>query len=340
MATIKEVAKLAGVSVSTVSIIINNKAEERKISPETQEKVNEVIRKLNYQPSVAAKRLRSNELNSYTVGVFWSSDFRSSYLTRILTGLQEGLAQAKIPLDIVICPYETGKLHLQKKLYYTNSYNAILIANTTGEDDEYIHKNPISIPTILYNRESEVYHSVGIDNELTGRKAARHLISSGAKNITMICHNKLILGMSRRSKGFYNECVENGIKIDKKDIHYIDTSIHDGANVAKELIDNKNIPDAIYCDSDSIAQGMLYTFNRSNISVPNDVQVITIGLESRDYNKFYTPSITAVDIPLEKMAAKCIEVIEAVANHKITSPSRFIFEAELIKRESTLNENI
>lgn len=339
MATIKEVAKLAGVSVSTVSIIINNKAQERKISPETQEKVFDVIKRLNYQPSVAAKRLRSNELNSYTVGIFWASDFRSSYLNRIMTGLQEGLVKAKIPLDIVICPYETGNLKLQhKKLYNTNSYNAILIANTSDEDDEYIHQNKISMPTILYNRQSDIYHTVCIDNELAGRKAARKLISSGAKNIAMLCHKKYILGMSKRSGGFYNECIENGIQIDEKNVYYVGSSISDGAEAAKEFINKKNIPEAIYCDSDSISQGLLYTFNRNNISVPKDVQVISIGLESKDFNNFYTPSITSVDIPLEKMAAKCIEIIEGVANHKITSKCHFTFDTELIERESTLNK--
>jgi len=69
MATIKDVANLAGVSVSTVSVIINNKAEERKISTATREKVEEAIKQLNYQPSISARKLRSNESNVYTVGV-------------------------------------------------------------------------------------------------------------------------------------------------------------------------------------------------------------------------------------------------------------------------------
>lgn len=337
MATIKEVAKLAGVSVSTVSIIINNKADERKISLETQNKVNDVIMKLNYQPSVAAKKLRSNEQDSYTVGIFWASDFRASYLNRIMIGIQDGMLQTKIPLDIVICPYDPGKLHLQKKLYNRNSYNAILIANTTEKDDEYIHKNVIPIPTVLYNRKSDIYHTVGIDNELAGRKAALHLISSGAKNIAMLCHKQKILGMTSRSKGFYDTCIENGIHIDERNIYNIGATIHDGAEAAKELLKNKNIPDAIYCDSDSISQGLLYTFNRNNISVPDDVQVISIGMENSEYNKFFTPSITVVDIPLEKLAAKCMQVIEGVANHKITSPTHFEFETSLIQRESTIN---
>jgi len=336
MATIKEVAKLAGVSVSTVSIIINNKADERKISIKTQKKVEDIISKLNYQPSVAAKKLRSNELDSFTVGIYWASDFRTAYLSRLMVGLQSEMLKAKIPLDIVICPYEAGKLHLQSKIYNNNSYNAILIANTSGEDDEYIHKNIISVPTILYNRESEIYHTVGIDNELAGRKAAMQLISSGAKKIVMLCHKDLYLGMTRRSKGFHMACLENGIKIDDNNIYYIGSSINDGVEAAKKLIENKNIPEAIYCDSDSISQGLLYTFNRNNISVPKDVQVISMGLESRDYNNFYTPSITVVDIPLEKLASKCIQIIEEVARHNIKSTCHYIFDTTLIQRESTI----
>jgi LacI family purine nucleotide synthesis repressor len=334
MATIKDVARLANVSVSTVSIIINNKSEERKISIETQNKVNEVIKKLNYQPSVTAKKLRSNDADSYTVGIFWASDFRTAYLSRLMIGLQTQLMKIKMPIDIVICPYEAGKLHLEKKLYSTNSYNAILLANTSEKDNKYIHKHPISVPTVLYNRESNIYHTVGIDNEATGRKAAKHLIERGIKTAGMICHRNLYIGMTKRSKGFYDECIENNIIINEKHILHIDTSIVDGAAAGDKLIE-VGLPDGIFCDSDSIAQGLLYKFNRKNIAVPNDIQVISIGMVSSEYNAFYTPSITVVDMPMEKVASKCLQIIEEVASHKIVEPYHFIYEASLIQREST-----
>ena len=179
MATIKDVANLAGVSVSTVSVIINGKAEERKISILTKKKVEEAIKQLNYQPSVSARRLRSNESNVYTVGVFWASDFRISFLSRFISGLQSEILKLKVPIDIAVCPYRTDKLRQEKRLYSLNTYNAVIIVNSTDIDNEYISNNPIPIPAVLFNRESEIYHTVGIDNTDAGRKSANHLISAG-----------------------------------------------------------------------------------------------------------------------------------------------------------------
>jgi LacI family purine nucleotide synthesis repressor len=337
MATIKDVANLAGVSVSTVSVIINNKAEERKISTTTREKVEEAIKQLNYQPSVSARKLRSNESNVYTVGVFWASDFRMSFLSRFMSGLQSEILKLQIPIDIAICPYEPDKLRFEKRLYSLNTYNAVIIANTTDNDNEYINKNPIPIPTVLFNRESEIYHTVGIDNYETGKKAAAHLISTGVKSIVMICQKKSYLAMSRRSIAFYNECIENNINIVENDIIYTEGSIAGGAEAGNDLIKRGNLPDAIFCDSDSIAQGLIYALKEQGIVVPQHIKVMAIGMGNPEFSRFFIPSISVVDIPMEQMAAKCMKIITEVAKHELTSPSHNLYESVLHERESTNN---
>lgn len=337
MATIKDVANLAGVSVSTVSVIINQKAEERKISAITIAKVEEAIKQLNYQPSVSARKLRSNESNVYTVGVFWASDFRMSFLSRFMSGLQSEILKLQIPIDISICPYESDKLRFEKRLYSLNTYNAVIIANTTDKDNEYINKNPLPIPTVLFNRESEIYHTVGIDNEETGKKAAVHLIDSGAKSIAMICQKNSYLAMSKRSGAFLNKCMENNINTDNNDIIYVEGSIAGGTLAGYELIKKGRLPDAVYCDSDSIAQGLIYALNEQSISVPGDVKVIAVGLGNPEFSRFFIPSISVVDVPMEKMAAKCMKIITEVASHNLNSPSHTIYESVLYERKSTLS---
>lgn len=336
MSTIKDVANLAGVSVSTVSVIINNKAEERKISTATREKVEEAIKQLNYQPSVSARKLRSNESNVYTVGVFWASDFRMSFLSRFMSGLQSEILKLQIPIDIAICPYESDKLRFEKRLYSLNAYNAVIIANTTDNDNEYINNNPLPIPTVLFNRESEIYHTVGIDNEEAGKKAAAHLMASGVKSVNIICQKKSYLAMSRRSGAFLNECIKNNINIDKNDIIYVEGSIAGGAEAGNTLISRGNLPEAVFCDSDSIAQGLIYALKEHSILVPQDIKVMAVGMENPEFSKFFIPSISVVDIPMEKMAAKCMKIITEVASHELTVPSHTIYESVLHERESTI----
>lgn len=336
MATIKDVANLAGVSVSTVSVIINNKAEERKISTKTIEKVEEAIKQLNYQPSVSARKLRSNESNVYTVGVFWASDFRMSFLSRFITGLQSEILKLQRPIDIAICPYEPDKLRFEKRLYSLNTYNAVIIANTTDNDNDYINNNPIPIPTVLYNRESEIYHTVGIDNYETGRKAAAHLISKGVRSIAMICQKNSYLAMSRRSEAFINECIKSKIYIDKNDIIYTDGSIAGGAEAGNILKNKENLPDGIFCDSDNIAQGLIYSLKEQGIKVPQDVKIMAVGMGNPELSRFFIPSISVVDVPMEQMAAKCMKIITEVASHELNTPSHILYESVLQERESTI----
>ncbi|MPM14707.1 putative HTH-type transcriptional repressor ExuR [bioreactor metagenome] len=333
MATIKDVANLAGVSVSTVSVIINNKAEERKISTATREKVEEAIKQLNYQPSISARKLRSNESNVYTVGVFWASDFRMSFLSRFMSGLQSEILKLQMPIDIAICPYESDKLRFEKRLYSLNTYNAVIIANTTDDDNDYINNNPLPIPTVMFNRESEIYHTVGIDNEEAGKKAAVHLMASGVKSVNIICQKKSYLAMSRRSGAFLNECLKNNININ--DIIYVEGSIAGGAEAGNTLISRGNLPDAVFCDSDSIAQGLIYALKEHSISVPQQIKVMAVGMGSPEFSRFFIPSISVVDIPMEKMAAKCMKIITEVASHELTVPSHTIYESVLHEREST-----
>ena len=95
MASIKDVAEMAGVSLSTASIVANGKAKERKISEATQKKVLETMKALNYIPNVSAKTLRRGESQKYVVALFWNFDFRSIMMHRFLFGFQKKIKELK-----------------------------------------------------------------------------------------------------------------------------------------------------------------------------------------------------------------------------------------------------
>ena len=96
MSTIKDIAREAGVSIATVSIVLNGKGQERKISKETQERIYTIASQLNYVPNQSAKKLRATQRNSYAIAFFWATDFRINYLARITLGIQKAImAQGK-----------------------------------------------------------------------------------------------------------------------------------------------------------------------------------------------------------------------------------------------------
>jgi len=337
LATLKDVAQLAGVSPTTVSIIVNGKAKQRQLSQATIEKVNNAVRILNYQPSISARTLRSTAAPGFTVGIYWVSDFRSAFLSRFITGIQDQKLKTDTNMNIVICPYKSGELCNETALYQTNTYNAVIIANASEPDMKYIHDNPIPSPTVLSNRESDLYHTVYIDNIELGRKAARHLIERNVRSIGIVSLNDAYFSMNSSTKGFFEVCRENNLQL--KPEHLISTgyTMENGYEAGKKIITSGSLPDAIFCDNDSSAIGLIRALREEQIQVPQQVQVIGIGLGSLNYTAYTCPSITIVDVPLETLAMHCLQVVEKIASHQADETLHLCFDSTLYQRESTTN---
>ncbi len=337
MSTLKDVAAMAGVSATTVSIIVNGKADQRQISQQTRDRVMEAVRKLNYQPSISARALRGTEAQVFTVGVYWVSDFRSAFLSRFISGIQEQKLRSKFKANIVICPYKSNELHKEKSLYQLNTYNAVIIANASEKDMNYIHKHPLPIPAVISNRESSLYHTVSIDNLELGRKAARHLIERGVRSVGVVSLNNSYFSMNSSTKGFLEVCHEAHLTLRPEHLISTGYTVKEGADAGKEFLANGPLPDAIFCDNDSSAIGLAYTLNRNNVRIPEQVQLIATGQGNPNYTQYYSPSVTIVDVPLELLAAKCLEIVEKIANHQAEEPIHLHFDSTLLKGESTID---
>lgn len=335
MATLKDVAQLAGVSATTVSIIVNGKAKQRQLSQTTIDRVNDAIRKLNYQPSISARALRSTEAPAFTVGIYWVSDFRSAFLSRFLTGIQNKKLCSDVNMNIVICPYKANELSAETALYQSNTYNAVIIANASERDMKYIHDNPIPIPTVLSNRESELYHTVFIDNIELGRKAARHLLERNVKNIGIISLNDAYFSMNSSTKGFFEVSREHSLIL--KPEHLISTgfTMDEGYEAGKSIINSGSLPEGIFCDNDSSAIGLIRAFREHQIRIPEEVQVIGVGLGNLNYTNYTVPSITVVDVPLEILAEQCLTIVEKIATHEAEELIHLKFDSTLYQRDST-----
>lgn len=101
------------------------------------------------------------------------------------------------------------------------------------------------------------------------------------------------------------------------------------------IINSGSLPDAVFCDNDSSAIGLLRAFNAHKIKVPDQVQIIATGLGSVNYTRFTIPSISIVDVPLELLAENCLQIVEKIAKHQIDDKVHILFDSLLIRREST-----
>ena len=335
MATLKDVSKLAKVSPTTVSIVVNGNASKRRIPQETVDRVNAAVKELNYHPSVAARALRNADLNKFTIGVYWTTGFRSSYLTRFMKGLQTWKEKSNMEVNIMICPFTVNELYKEAALFQTDTYNAVIIATASEGDLQYIHKHTINAPTVLTNRTSEIYNTVAVDSAEMGHLAAQHLIERGVKSAAIIALNNKNFVMSSSVRAFIAHCKIAGVSISDKHIITTGYTFEEGYEAGRELIKRGELPDAIFVDNDSLAIGLLECLRKQRIDVPDDIQVISLGLGNPNYARYIHPSLTVVDVPLELLAEEAMKLIEDIAEHRVDGVEHRYFNATLLPRATT-----
>lgn len=314
MPTIKDVAKLAGVSISTVSIVLNDKAEERKVAKETAEKVLEAIKFLEYKPSMAARRLRSADVGKPVVALYWPLDYRTNFLARVLKGLQGEIKKRNFDCEVIVCTYENDNLCKENGLKSKNKYSAAIIGATSEKDMKYLEELDTSIPIVLYNRYLDKYNCVCNNDEESGFRAASIFAENGHKRVAIICEDGTHIAAKYRIEGFLKACKTLGIEIEEDYVISTENTYKGGVLAAEKLIHSSNMPHAVICDSEMLAIGASYVFNKNNVRIPEDMEIISYGLMSPDTTEYTTPPLTIVSIPTEEMSAYSIQIIMDILN--------------------------
>lgn len=336
MASIKDVAQLAGVSFSTVSIIINGKAAERKISEETQKRVWEAMRKLQYRPNISAKKLKEGEKDKLVVALFWSFDFRRAMLARFLAGLQERIQENQSNIEVVIYPYKNRELCQEASLERGNQFHAAIIANASDEDLAYLDSIQALIPIVLYNRFSDKYSSVNIRDDRVGQIAAEHLYEQGYRQSIILTSEANFSGMIEREQVFQEHFTElGGTCVEKRILK--ENSVESGVAAGEEIMREGLLEqaDSLFCASDALAIGMVHSLQEAGCPVPNKAAVLAIGNGNPHYSRYSNPPLSVINIPMEEMARSCYDLLMKEMDAMDGEVERIYFDTELLARRST-----
>lgn len=340
MAGIRDVANRAGVSPSTVSIVLNGNAEKRKISKEMQSKVLKAMEELQYVPNNYAKYLRQGEKPRYSIALFWSFDFRRVMMTRFLSGLQEGIDRDQADANIVVYPYTVGGLYKHRDVLMNGSVNAAVIANADNDDIEFLEGEDFPARIVLYNREHPKFNSVNMDNVEIGRIAAEHLHLKGYTRPAVVYGDRNFAGAFLREQSFCDEVQKHGYAITQETFFEAENSARGGAECAERVLARYHgrlpeMPDSFFCASDAIAIGLVNYLTANGVRVPEDAGVIAIGNGEPQYSRYNNPSVTAINIPMESMALVAYEMLYEQRYLQEFRLRRVCFDTELVPGKST-----
>jgi LacI family purine nucleotide synthesis repressor len=312
--TIKDIARVASVSIATVSIVLNGKGNERKISQETQTRIKQIAQDLNYVPNQSAKKLRSLPGDSYAIAFYWATDFRINYLARITLGIQDEMMRHQRPVHLTVVPYKVDQLQDQMDRMQNSFFNGIIIANMSDKDLDYLRQISPSFPVVLFNRELPGYSSVTMDNYAIGKQVASHFINKHLYDACVLTHDTTFPIMRMWMQGFLDTYTQAGYPISDKNIILCGTSSASAIDVCHRLHKEGKLPKAMFCESDVLARGVLYACHEMGISIPEELEVFTIGINMPELNDYTIPSLSRIDIPMDKIGAQClgllIELIE------------------------------
>lgn len=320
MTTIKEIAKAAGVSVSTASIVLRGESEQRKVAPATAQKVLETAQQLDYTPNVSARRLRASQPASLMIAVFWASfwagEFRVPTL-QFLRGVQSVLDSCPQKCELMIHPYQRG--HFADHISRLSLCHAAIVCNATPADIAALESAKLPVPVVLHSRQSAVLPCVNIDYAAAGRIPANVFKSHGLQNALLCASTAPFSGAGECEAAFFHQILQAGLPVRRMETEH---TMRGGYEAAKQIAQMNPRPDCVFFLSDVLALGALRGFHEQGIRIPQDLELISLGSYDADMEAYATPSLSVVRIPMEEMGAaaltKALHLLSGVTEARVT----------------------
>lgn len=293
MVTIKDVAKEAGVAISTVSNVLNN---IDIVSPETRKKVLETVERLNYVPNMNAKFLKSNKKN--TIGLFLSS-IQGDYYRMLMQAVHLQCKLNNYLLNIYISNENTSE-EVYSMIISSGVEGAIVLNERLA--DEYIDRlSKTKMPMVFIDREitGNRMSSIIIDNAAGTTIALEYLIKQGHRRIGFL-HGIYNYDDETRYKAYLNVLNKYGLPIDENIIlrgYFEELLAYSEMRVM--LLKGVELPDAFFCANDEMAWGCIRALTEVGIRVPDQVSVI--GFDDHASSKYFTPPVTTVRSPVTEL---------------------------------------
>ena len=328
MATIYEVSKLAGVSLATVSRVMNKNA---RVSEKTKQKVLDAMEELGYRPNSIAQSLASNRANSVGILV---SELHGPFFGQMMAGIEAEFRSAGKHVIITTGHSEEDKEKDGIEFLISRNCDAI-IAHVEAVSDEYlINLSKGKTPIYLMSRYVEELKDkcISLDNELGGYLATKTIIEHGHKNIAYIAGPQFKADASNRLQGHRRALEEHDI-VFNEDLFYIgDFKETGGSDGLKHFIDNKFTFSALICANDEMASGAMKYAREHGYHLPEDLSVI--GFDNVIFANYLYPTLTTVDNPVARMGKMAAKLVLKNIYQQKNLDINLIFEPSIIIRDS------
>lgn len=333
--TIKDVAKAAGTSTATVSKVING---SHTISQPTIDRVNRIIKELNYHPNTRARNFarKSSKHILFLTRLERNVAFHNPHMFEIMSGVQQVLDAKGYALSLRGVDEKGAVESVTSALSEKSADGFVVHASviTRSLAKILITSNVPHIVIGLPNFESQLCW-IDTNNHLSGEIATRHLIDQGFKRIAYVGGRPGDMISWHRQRGYETALEVAGLHMPLTFLKQGDSTFHDGLRMTKQLIKLKNPPTAILCANNYIALGCVEAIQNAGLHIPTDIAVMTF--DDYPFSKTTSPMLSVVNIDVFDMGRQAGELVL----NKIKKPhfqvQSYATLPELIVRDSTKN---
>ena len=330
MATIKDVAKMAGVSTTTVSHVIN---KTRFVAQETQDAVQAAIKSLNYSPSAVARSLKVNTTKSIGMIVTTSE---APYFAEIIHAVEEHCYRQGYSLFLCNTQNDPEKLKNHLEMLAKKRVDGLLVmCSEYTQHSLDILSDFSSVPMVVMDWGPNAGSDLIEDNSFTGGYlATKYLIDCGHKAIGIIAGELDKTTAKTRYEGFVKAMEEAHLSINKNWIMEGFFEPEDGYECMNKILVQKDLPTAVFCCNDVMALGAISAITEYGLRVPDDISII--GYDNIHASRFYAPPLTTIHQSKSRLGAQAVNLLfERIANKEgENSPHRIVLHPELVLRKS------
>lgn len=334
MATIKDVARIAGVSTTTVSHVIN---KTRFVAEATQERVNKAVEELNYAPSAVARSLKCN--TTRTIGMLVTQS-TNPFFAEVVDGVESYCYRQGYTL--ILC--NTGGIYEKQRDYIRmlaeKRVDGILVmCSDLTEELRRMLDSHADIPKVIMDWGPESSHADKIidNSEEGGYLATKYLIDHGHTNIACLSGHLDKLACIERIAGYKRALTEADINFNGDLVIEGNFECDMAVVAADKIIAMEQRPTAVFCFNDTMALGLLSRLQEKGIRVPEDVSVI--GYDNIEMSGYFSPPLTTVHQPKRRVGKTAFEILLERIKDKEHDKRVFEMHPEIVERQSVKKLN-
>ncbi len=331
--TIRDVAKAAGTSVSTVSKVING---HYSISEKTAEHVKQVMHEMNYYPNASAQSFAKGSTHVVTVltNLAPNAAFQNPHMLEILAGLEE-ILQKKGYRMVLRGVDESSAYDVAEEIISRRSADALAIHVSVMSHPLSALLTRLHFPHIVLGAPNFESQACWIDNNnvYSGTVAASYLLSAGYRRIGFVGGQYYDLGSANRLQGVKQVLQDAGYPLEDRYIWLGESTRADGYRMTKHLLEDELLPEAIVCANNYIALGCVAAIQERGLRIPEDMGVI--AFDDYPFSQIIDPPLTVVDINVRDLGIQAGKFLTQIIRNPNMQVQTYLTTSNLIVREST-----